>query len=278
MKFYLIVAKGKKQGMPIPVEIDLFLLGSGELCQLRAVHDDIGEQHCALVTRGRKVFVSDLASGHPTFVNGEMLEPGSEWPLHSRDVLEVGPLKFMVQYREKALSQRDLEEWAHSCLDQNTERKLEFDRRGPEQLESQFHSEEYEQAASAAAAILDGLNAQRGVVKGRLRISREGGISVARITDVFLVEDSELALIKHELHENLATPNQRVLIDMKNVKRMSSQAAEMFAELRTWLRAKGSRMAFCRLKNDFAHMFQVYPSTRDVPMFAEKPKALAAKW
>ena len=28
MKFYLIVAKGKKQGMPIPVEIDLFLIGS----------------------------------------------------------------------------------------------------------------------------------------------------------------------------------------------------------------------------------------------------------
>ena len=58
MKFYLIVAKGKKQGMPIPVEIDLFLIGSGPVCQLRAVHDDIGDQHCAVVTRGRKVFVS----------------------------------------------------------------------------------------------------------------------------------------------------------------------------------------------------------------------------
>ena len=28
MKFYLIVAKGSKQGMPIPVTIDLFLVGS----------------------------------------------------------------------------------------------------------------------------------------------------------------------------------------------------------------------------------------------------------
>ena len=76
MKFYLIVAKGKKHGMPIPVEIDLFLIGSGAMCQLRAVHDDIGEQHCAIVTRGRKVFVSDLDSGRPTFVNGEVLTPG----------------------------------------------------------------------------------------------------------------------------------------------------------------------------------------------------------
>src|SRR4051794_3448433 len=154
MKFYLIVAKGKKQGMPIPVEIDLFLIGSGPVCQLRAVHDDIGEQHCALVIRGRKVFVSDLDSGHPTFVNGEILTPAVEWPVHSGDLLEVGPLKFMIQYREKALSQRDLEEWALSCLDQNSERKSEFSRSSGSE---EFHSEKFEQAASAAAAILEGL-------------------------------------------------------------------------------------------------------------------------
>jgi anti-anti-sigma regulatory factor len=274
MKFYLIVAKGKKQGMPIPIEIDLFLIGSGPMCQLRAVHDDIGEQHCAVVTRGRKVFVSDLDSGRPTFVNGELLQPGIEWPLHTSDSLEVGPLKFMVQYREKALSQRDLEEWALSCLDQNVERKKEFDRSDSDE----FHSEEYEAAASAAAAILDGMNAQRGVLKGRLRISREGGITVVRVNDVYLVEDAELALIKHELHEALEAPNQRVLIDMKNVKRMSSQAAEMFAHLRSWLRPKGSRMAFCRLRPEFQQMLRAYPVTNDLSMFEEKPKALAAKW
>ncbi|HEX3149109.1 MAG TPA: FHA domain-containing protein [Gemmataceae bacterium] len=274
MKFYLIVAKGKKQGMPIPVEIDLFLIGSGAVCQLRAVHDDIGDQHCALVTRGRKVFVSDLDSGHPTFVNGEVLTPAVEWPLHPGDVLEVGPLKFMVQYREKALSQRDLEEWALSCLDQNVERKAELSRGGSDE----FHSEKYEQAASAAAAILDGLNAQRGELKGRLRISRDGPITVVRVNDVYLVEDAELALIKHELHEHLDVPNLRVLLDMKNVKRMSSPAAEMFAQLRGWLRPKGSRMAMCRLRPEFEEMFRVYPVTHDMPVFTEKPKAISSKW
>jgi anti-anti-sigma regulatory factor len=274
MKFYLIVAKGKKQGMPIPIEIDLFLIGSGPMCQLRAVHDDIGEQHCAIVTRGRKVFVSDLDSGRPTFVNGEVLAPGVEWPLHSGDLLEAGPLKFMIQYREKGLAQRDLEEWAVSCLDQNSERKKEFDRSDSEE----FHSEQFEKAASAAAAILDGLNAQRGVVKGRLRISREGGVMVVRVNDVYLVEDAELAQIKHELHEQLDQPNLRVLIDMKNVKRMSSQAAEMFAHLRGWLRPKGSRMAVCRLRPEFEQMLRAYPVTNDLQMFPEKPKALSAKW
>jgi anti-anti-sigma regulatory factor len=274
MKFYLIVAKGKKQGMPIPVEVDLFLIGSGPVCQLRAVHDDIGEQHCAIVTRGRKVFVSDLDSGHPTFVNDEVLTPGVEWPLHTRDLLQVGPLKFMVQYREKALSQRDLEEWALSCLDQNSERKKEFSRSESDE----FHSQQFEAAASAAAAILEGLNAQRGVLKGRLRISREGSITIVRINDVYLVEDAELALINHELHENLDQPNLRVLIDMKNVKRMSSQAAEMFSHLRSWLRPKGSRLAFCRLRPEFEQMLRAYPTSQDLPTFSEKPKALSAKW
>lgn len=101
MKFFLIVVKGKKQGLPIPIEIDLFLVGSGKVCQLRADHESMGDQHCALVTRGRKVFVTDLDSGQPTFVNGEVLAPGIEWPLHPRDILDIGPLKFMVQYRKK---------------------------------------------------------------------------------------------------------------------------------------------------------------------------------
>ncbi len=274
MKFFLIAAKGKKQGMPIPIEIDLFLIGSGEECQLRAVHDDIGEQHCALVTRGRKVFISDLGSGRPTLVNDESIEPGQEWPLHAGDKLEVGPLKFIVQYREKTLSQRDLEEWALSCLDQNASRKQEFNRKASEE----FHSEEFEEAASAAAAILEGLNAQRGVIKGRLRVAREGGITIVRLNDVYLVDPGELAQIRHELHENLKASNLRVLLDMKHVKRMSSQAGEMFAELRSWLGRSGSRMAFCRLRAEFNSVLHAYPATTDLAVFSDKPKAMVAKW
>jgi anti-anti-sigma regulatory factor len=275
MKFFLIVAKGKRQGTPIPIEIDLFLIGSSHECQLRAVHDDIGEQHCALVIRERKVFIRDLNSGHTTILNGDSMEPSIELPLHSGDLIEVGPLKFMIQYREKALSQRDLEEWAHSCLDQASERKVTaLDR--IEQAE--LHSEEYENAASAATAILDALNAQKGVVKGRLRISREEGVTIVRVNDIYLVEDAELALIKKELRDNLNRPNLRVLIDLKNVKRMSSSAAEMFAELRNWLRPFGSKMAFCRIRSELNHMMHMFPATKDLPVFDDKQKGIHGKW
>src|SRR5438093_449301 len=78
MKFYLIVASGKKRGMPIAVKVDLFTLGSDSVCQLRSKLPGIGPQHCALVTRENKVFVRDLDSGAETFVNGDPIPPGAE--------------------------------------------------------------------------------------------------------------------------------------------------------------------------------------------------------
>src|SRR3974390_2021219 len=74
MKFYLIVAKGSKQGMPIPITVDLFLLGSDKMCQLRK--KSLGPRHCAFVTREQKVFVRDMDSGQPTLVNGSAIIPG----------------------------------------------------------------------------------------------------------------------------------------------------------------------------------------------------------
>ncbi len=45
MKFYLIVSRGHKQGMPIPITIDLFLLGADKMCQLR--NRNLGPKQCA---------------------------------------------------------------------------------------------------------------------------------------------------------------------------------------------------------------------------------------
>ena len=149
MKFYLIVARGKQKGLPIPITIDLFMIGSSEMCQLRSQQPGIGVEHCALLSRERKVFIRDLNSGEATTLNGNLVPPGEECPLHAGDRIEVGPLEFMVQFREKALSQRDLEEWAARCLDVTLEQEL-FDEDADE-----FHGSTT--ASSAAASIIDKL-------------------------------------------------------------------------------------------------------------------------
>jgi anti-anti-sigma regulatory factor len=275
MKFFLIVAKGKRQGLPIPIHVDLFLIGSDPICQLRSMLPGIGEQHCALVNRDRKVFVRDLDSGLPTQVNDQDVPPGTEWALHAGDRLTVGPLEFVVQLREKPLNQRDLEEWALRCLDQDSGKVA----RGAHHKEDVFAEEgASDGAAGAAAAILNKLQMQRGVVQGQLRISSEAGVLVLRLQDQELVDPAELAALKRELHDQLNGKGLRVLIDFKNVQRMSAAGAEMIASLSGWLQQRNSRMAICRMPNDLQRLMRTLPHARNIQMFGEKPHALSAKW
>ncbi len=267
MKFYLIVAKGRKQGMPIPITVDLFLIGSDKVCQLRK--DNLGPKQCALVTRDSKVYARDMGSERPTLVNGVVIPPGEEWPLHAGDRIEVGSLHFMIQYREHGLSQRDLEEWASSCLDADVENEL-FDEGADE-----FHK--HTTASSAAQSIIDRLQRQKGVVTGRLRIGIDHDITVVRINDRFMVAESEIALIKKELCEKLNRPNLRVLIDLKSVRRMSSAGVLMLAEVNRWLRPWGSRMAICRIRPEIERVL-VTLGVEDITKFSDKKKALNTKW
>ncbi len=275
MKFYLIVAKGKHQGLPIPIEVDLFMVGSDALCQLRSTHPAVGERHCALITRDRKVFIRDMGSGEPTYVNDDTIPENTEWPLHAGDRIRVGPLEFVIQLREKPLSQRDLEEWALRCLDEahSTKKMHVLD----ELVMVANAKTGAVDASQAAAVILDKLNAQRGIVRGRLRISREGTITIVRVNDVYLVDEAELALVSKELYDNLSLPNLHVLLDFKNVRRMSSAAAVMFAELARSLRSRGSTLAVCRLRNEFRDMVATLLGTT-IPIFHDKNAALAAEW
>jgi anti-anti-sigma regulatory factor len=278
MKFYLIVASGKHQGLPIPIEVDLFLIGSDKVCQLRSQLTGIGPQQCALVTRDRKVFIRDMGATDPTLVNDETVPQHAEWPLHAGDKIRVGPLEFIIQFREKPLSQRDLEEWALRCLDESHKGSGQ-QRHIVDELEIAANAKTHAlDASSAAAAILDRLNAQRGILRGRLRIAREGNVTTVRINDVYMVEDAELALINKELHDNLAGPNLRVLLDFKNVRRMSSKAAQMVADLGRWLRPHGSTLALCRLRPELKDMMQTLHVADTIPMFTDKPTALMGTW
>lgn len=275
VKFYLIVSKGKKRGMPIPIEIDLFLIGSAAMCQLRTTHENIGEQHCAFAVRGKKVFLCDLGSGKATSVNGEVMPEGEEWPLHAGDKIDVGPLGFMINFREKQLNQRDLEEWALKQLDEDTGPKRsaldEIDEVNSAQVDE-------EDPSVVAGAILGRLNALKGILRGRLRIAQEGTITHVRIQDVYLVDDAELLHLRKELRDNLDRPNLKVLLDFKNVRRMSAAAAQMLAETVDWLRRSGGNVAMCRLRSELLSMMKGMQSLYNFRLFPDKETALKQKW
>lgn len=267
MKFYLIVAKGAKKGLAIPINVDLFLLGSDKMCQLRA--GNLGEKQCAFVTREQKVFIRDFNSGEPTMVNDSLLPPGEEWPLHAGDRIAVGNLDFMIQFREKALSGRDLEEWASSCLDNNEKRNI-LD-------EADEGLKKMSNASDAAAQIMEKLSAMKGRIQGRLRIGREQGIVIVKFNDTMLVEESEIVHVKKELTDNLNRPNLRILLDLKNVRRMSTNAITMLMEFSRWIRPFGSSIAMCRIRPEMRDMMDTMRMA-NIPTFPDKPTAFSAKW
>jgi Inner membrane component of T3SS, cytoplasmic domain len=266
MKFYLIVAKGSKQGMPIPITVDLFLLGSDKICQLRK--RSLGPRHCAFVTRNEKVFVRDMDSGLPTLVNGSAITAGAEWPLHPGDRITVGPLEFLVQFREQPLAKKDLEEWAIGCLEAQKE---------VEDEDEDFISDKYKTASSAAQSIFNKLNAMKGEVKGRFRVSEDHGITVIRFNDSMLVEESEIDFIKKELCDNLNKPNLRVLLDLKNIRRLSSKAVVMLADVNRWLLARGNAMAVCRIRPDLESAMTIL-RVENITVFKDRSSALTSRW
>src|SRR5579862_1376588 len=164
MKYCLIVAKGKRAGKPIPVTVDLFMIGSGKMCQLRTKVAGIAEQHCCILMRDKKVFIRDLDSEYSTVVNEEVVPSGQEWPLHGGDRIEIGPLEFMIEFNERALSKSDLEEWALNCLDQTHKRA----KSAVEHLDEVFSERKnsYDMAAASANSILEQITAKRGLDKG----------------------------------------------------------------------------------------------------------------
>jgi anti-anti-sigma regulatory factor len=277
MKLYLIPTRGKHKGVPIAIQVDLYMIGTVKACQMRAKRPGVGEQHCCIVTRDRKkVFVRDLNSGGTTLVNGELVPPGVEWPLHAGDKLAVGPLEFLVQFREKELSQRDHEEWALKCLDEDSRKGVlhEIDE------DDIFRHEQgpSSTAALAASTIFDKLQARRGVVKGRLRVGFESGVTIIRFNDVYLVDEAELALVRKELYDNLTRPNLRVLLDFKNVRRMSSNAVEMVLELHRFLRRAGCTLVLCRIRPELRGILETLHVYASLKHFADKRDALTASW
>jgi len=95
MKFSLtVLSAGAMQGKVIPISLSRFLIGRGRECNLRPSTPIISKRHCALITRGGKVYVQDFASTNGTFLNDQAVK--EELEVKDGDSLKVGPLAFRI--------------------------------------------------------------------------------------------------------------------------------------------------------------------------------------
>jgi len=74
-----------------------FVLGRGDKCggAIR-FSDEISPEHARIVLKNGTYYVSDLGSLNKTFLNGQMLTPGEEYPLSVGDRVTLSIYHFMV--------------------------------------------------------------------------------------------------------------------------------------------------------------------------------------
>src|SRR5262249_24443450 len=125
--------------------------------------------------------------------------------------------------------------------------------------------------------IMDKLAAMKGHIQGRLRIGREQGVVTVKFNDTMLVEESQIVHVKKELTDNLNRQNLRILLDLKNVRRMSTNAITMLMEFSRWIRPFGSTIAMCRIRPEMREMMDVMRMA-NIPIYPDKPTAFGAKW
>lgn len=95
MTVTLTVMGGKHNGRQIPVHVPEFRIGRDQRCHLRPNSPDVSRFHCAIIQRPKGVFIKDYGSKNGTLVNHRLLQ-GGELQLQDGDIIEVGPLAFIV--------------------------------------------------------------------------------------------------------------------------------------------------------------------------------------
>jgi pSer/pThr/pTyr-binding forkhead associated (FHA) protein len=94
MKWALVVDRGQRKGMIIPIEKSPFLIGRNNECQLRPANPYVSGRHCELLIEDDKFVVRDCNSTNGTFINSQRIQGQVE--LHEGDHLDVGALAFVV--------------------------------------------------------------------------------------------------------------------------------------------------------------------------------------
>lgn len=76
------------------------MIGRGGDAHLRVGSAEVSRRHCLIVIGVDTVMIRDLASSNGTRVNGEFVEPGIDVLLEPDSQVEVGPLRFLVEFAQ----------------------------------------------------------------------------------------------------------------------------------------------------------------------------------
>lgn len=74
----------------------IYLVGRSRACQIRPKNKSVSRKHCAIIHRGKRLYVQDIGSKTGTFVNGERIAAQHPVTLTDGDELRVGRTLFSI--------------------------------------------------------------------------------------------------------------------------------------------------------------------------------------
>ena len=96
MEVRLVVEKGSSRTRMVRLPCEETIVGRRQDCDLRIPSAEVSRRHCVLSIQGDILTVEDLDSINGTFINGQRLV--GKQMLHPGDRLEIGPVRFVVEY------------------------------------------------------------------------------------------------------------------------------------------------------------------------------------
>jgi anti-sigma B factor antagonist len=90
-----------------------------------------------------------------------------------------------------------------------------------------------------------------------MEITKEGAITVVRLTAPTLVEQWLIQVVGDELYRLAQESGARILVDLGAVQQISSSVVAKLIELQRRLHLVGGRVAVCCLQPDVADLFRV---------------------
>jgi predicted component of type VI protein secretion system len=96
MQVKLIVKKGSTRARAVHLQSAETIIGRRHDCDLRILSSQVSRRHCLLSFHDGVLSVQDLDSVNGTLVNGRRVT--GKQALRPGDLLEIGPLRFAVEY------------------------------------------------------------------------------------------------------------------------------------------------------------------------------------
>ena len=99
MQVLLRCSAKNKPEKKIKVSRDVLIGREKGGCDLRVASSEVSRKHCQILVGDQAVAVRDLGSANGTRVNDERIPPKTSFPVNSGDVIAVGPLSIIVEFR-----------------------------------------------------------------------------------------------------------------------------------------------------------------------------------